>query len=149
MASTVIPRSGLSCAIVLLLFFLAGCGGSGTKEADEGRMGTTVEQTAQQHQEEEHYMPVSAGEIGASMDLQGSVRWDSEGRPRFGGPGSIESFSCWGHPIDLTSDQFEDGFICTKEYGKIKIRCNPDFTFRMEITPSQKAALMELKGKEQ
>ena len=119
------------------------------EETGEGGTPGSVGRDAAQSQQEEQYVPVSAREIGVAMVLKGTVLWGRDEKPSFDGPGSIKSFSCWGHEIELVSDQFEDGFICTKQYGKIKIKPNPDFTFRMEMKPSQKAALMKLKDKGQ
>jgi len=91
---------------------------------------------------EEKYEPVSASEFNVSMKLSGRVSWDKDGLAN-GGP--IDSLSFWGHELVLTSNMIKDGFIHTKDYGKILIRCNPDFSFRMELTQTQQKRLRELR----
>ena len=91
---------------------------------------------------EEKYEPVSISEFKVSMELSGGVGWDEDGKAN-GGP--IHSLSFWGQKLELSSDMIKDGFIHTKDYGKIKIMPNSDFTMRMELTPTQKKKLLELK----
>ncbi len=92
---------------------------------------------------DEKYEPVSASEFNVSMRLSGDVRWDKDGKAN-GGP--IESLSFWGHKLELANNMIKDGFIHTKDYGKIKIIPNYNFTMRIELTPTQKKKLLELKN---
>lgn len=64
--------------------------------------------------------------------------------------GEITTFSCGGHKIELDSNKVENGFIVTKDYGKIKIRVGPsDYGhFSIWLTPTQKKALKALVSKE-
>jgi len=62
--------------------------------------------------------------------------------------GTVGAFSCEGQKIELASDKFEDGFIVTKYYGKIKIRFSQGMmgTFpNIFLTPGQKGALAALR----
>jgi hypothetical protein len=66
--------------------------------------------------------------------------------------GHIGQFLCEGHPLLLSSDKFEDGFVVTKEYGKIKVAFgNPlhGESFSVYLTAKQKRALSSLKRKKE
>lgn len=56
--------------------------------------------------------------VGQKYDAN-SERTDEGIKPN---GGTVGTFSCGGNKIELASDKFENGFIVTKEYGKIKIR---------------------------
>jgi hypothetical protein len=82
---------------------------------------------------------------GQSYD--GSTRDDDGVKPSGGKVGDL---SCEGQKIELTSDKFEDGFIATKQYGKIKVRFTPTMlgeVLNVFVTPAQKQMLLRLKGK--
>jgi hypothetical protein len=58
--------------------------------------------------------------------------------------GKIGSLTCNGRTVELAKDTFEEGFIVTKKFGRIKIRTSRSLLsagFRVYLTPSQKKAL--------
>jgi hypothetical protein len=81
------------------------------------------------------------------QQYEGSTRDDDGIKPN---GGRVGDFSCEGQKIELTSDKFEDGFIATKQYGKIKVRFTPTMlgeVLNVFVTPAQKQMLLRLKGK--
>jgi hypothetical protein len=64
--------------------------------------------------------------------------------------GHIGQFLCEGQPLELASDKFEDGFIITKHYGKVKVIFSASLmgeSFSVYLTSKQKEALIALKKK--
>jgi hypothetical protein len=62
--------------------------------------------------------------------------------------GNVGHFICEGHELQLAKQEFEDGFIVTKDYGKIKIRFSRSLFssgFSVWLTAKQKEALKPLK----
>ncbi len=62
--------------------------------------------------------------------------------------GKVGLFLCEDQKIELASPNFEDGFILTRDYGKIKVRFGMSLsgtTFTLWMTPEQKKALMKLR----
>ena len=60
--------------------------------------------------------------------------------------GEVGELTCNRKKIELLIHKFEDGYILTKKYGKIKIRFSSSLTgksFTIWLTPSQKKALKE------
>lgn len=61
--------------------------------------------------------------------------------------GKVGEFLCEGQKLELNSEEFENGFIVTKDYGKIKIRFDSSLTgspsFLLWLTPKHKVALKE------
>lgn len=66
--------------------------------------------------------------------------------------GEIGKFTCEGRMLVLESNRFQDGFILTRDYDKIKIRFSSSLfggtSFSIWLTPKQKTALMELKSRQ-
>jgi len=58
--------------------------------------------------------------------------------------GTFESFSCNGVKIATTTNRFDEGFICTREFGKIKVTFNAGITpqYSVSITDRQRAELL-------
>lgn len=66
--------------------------------------------------------------------------------------GLVGELSCEGKILELANKEFtDDGFILTKEYGKIKFRTSTSLiskpSFNIWLTPSQKKAFKEIKKK--
>ena len=62
--------------------------------------------------------------------------------------GKVGRFICEDQKIELASPNFEDGFILTRDYGKVKVRFGMSLsgtTFTIWMTPEQKKALMKLR----
>ena len=61
----------------------------------------------------------------------------------------VESFTCEGHKIALAKNIIDDGYIVTKDYGKMKIGLfgSPPHTVRVWLTQTQLKALKALKSK--
>jgi len=62
--------------------------------------------------------------------------------------GTVGTFFCEGQKLELASDKFEDGFIVTKDYGKIKVRFTQGMMgafMSVFLTPGQKGVLAALK----
>ena len=62
--------------------------------------------------------------------------------------GRVGLFMCENQKIELASPNFEDGFILTKDYGKVKVRFGMSLsgtTFSIWMTPEQKKALLKLR----
>lgn len=62
--------------------------------------------------------------------------------------GKVGLFLCENQKIELASPNFEDGFILTRDYGKIKVRFGMSLSgtlFTLWMTPEQKGALMKLR----
>jgi len=95
---------------------------------------------------EEKYEQVDPMELSFSIkDFSHRSVIDEDGGKPIGG--NIGELTCSGKKIELISHEFEDGYILTKKYGKIKIRFSTSLTgegFSLWITPSQKQALKEL-----
>lgn len=97
---------------------------------------------AKQQIEEEKYEAVTTADYEPDMKLSGRIEWDKNGLAN-GGP--VDSFSFWGQNIELTSNMITNGFLSTKDYGKIMIKTNPDFSMHIELMPSQQKKLKQLK----
>jgi hypothetical protein len=93
---------------------------------------------------EEKYEAVAIDDYEPNMELSGRIQWDKNGLAN-GGP--VTSFSFWGHESELTNNMITNGFLSTKDYGKIMIKANPDFSMHIELTPSQQKKLKQLKKK--
>ena len=62
--------------------------------------------------------------------------------------GKVGLFLCENQKIALASPNFEDGFILTRDYGKIKVRFGMSLSgtlFTLWMTPEQKEALIKLR----
>ncbi len=62
--------------------------------------------------------------------------------------GKVGLFFCEKQKIELASPDFEDGFILTRDYGKVKVRFGMSLSgtlFTLWMTPEQKAALIKLR----
>ncbi len=62
--------------------------------------------------------------------------------------GKVGLFLCENKKIELASPNFEDGFIITRDYGKVKVRFGMSLSgtlFTLWMTPGQKAALIKLR----
>ncbi len=62
--------------------------------------------------------------------------------------GKVGLFFCEKQKIELASPNFEDGFILTRDYGKVKVRFGMSLSgtlFTLWMTPEQKTALMKLR----
>ena len=60
--------------------------------------------------------------------------------------GQVEELICEGKKIELVSNKFAEGFLETKEYGKIKIQFSTSLTssgFSVWLTEKQKEALIK------
>jgi hypothetical protein len=58
--------------------------------------------------------------------------------------GEVGKLLCAGKAVELASPEFEDGYIVTKDFGKIKVRFSSSLTsegFAVFLTPTQKGAL--------
>ena len=58
--------------------------------------------------------------------------------------GEVGKLLCLNKPIELASPEFEDGFIATKDFGKIKLRFSSSLTseeYAVFLTPNQKREL--------
>lgn len=91
---------------------------------------------------EEKYEAIATADYDPNMELSGSIRWDANGLVN-GGP--VDSFSFWGQKIELTSNMITDGFLSTKDYGKIMVKANPNGSMHIELTPSQQKNIKQLK----
>ncbi len=89
----------------------------------------------------EKYEPVSPSDFHVEMQLKGDVEWDANGVAN-GGP--VVKLSFWGHDIELTDDMIKDGFISTRNYGKIQIKPGANFSMQLFLTPTQQKKLKEL-----
>lgn len=61
--------------------------------------------------------------------------------------GEIGEFSCNGKVLQLTMKKFDDGFVVTKDYGKIMIRFDSSLygtTFAVLMTDMQRDAIKDL-----
>jgi hypothetical protein len=99
---------------------------------------------------EEKYEQVDPLELSMDFqaDIPGAIRWDADGNITEFGGGKVTRFTVGGKPIELVSDDLllegEEVFIVTKEYGKIKVTFNSNFTISLWLKPSQKEKFMEL-----
>lgn len=99
---------------------------------------------------EEIYEQVNSSELSIDFqaDIPGAVRWDADGNITEFGGGKVTLFAVGGKPIELVSNDLllegKEVFIVTKDYGKIKVTFNYNFTISLWLKPSQKAKLMEL-----
>ena len=120
---------------------VSACGQNGTDAAKaEGAKATgepKKESTA-----EEKYEAVAIADYQPNMELSGRLRWDKDGLAN-GGP--VKSFSFWGQKLELTTNMIVNGFVSTKDFGKILIMAIPTFSMRIELTPSQQKKLKQLK----
>ncbi len=86
--------------------------------------------------------------IDFQADIPGEVRWDAAGNITAFGGGKVTRFTVGGKPIELVSDDMlleeKEVFIVTKDYGKIKVTFNSNFTISLWLKPSQKAELLRL-----
>ncbi len=136
------PRLSIFC-LILLLVVLSGC--SAKEEATEAA-GTMAEATPAETTIEE-YVEVDPSELAFSMEdfyYEGMVT--SEGMEPTGG--EVGKFLCEGQALELASNEFIDGFIVTKEYGKVKILFTTHISgssFSVWLTPTQKKAMLSLK----
>jgi hypothetical protein len=96
----------------------------------------------------EDYVKVDLSELAFSFRCFGhQVVPAPEGAKPIGG--EVEEFTCEGRTLELASKHFEDGFIVTKEYGKIKVRFSfspQGESFSLWLTPTQRKALLSLKN---
>ena len=96
-------------------------------------------------EQEEQYQEVDPKELSFTIkDYHHRCVLDEDG----GKPieGEIGTLICDGKSVELLSNKFEDGYIITKEFGKIKIRFSASLMrtgFSIWLTPSQKNALKE------
>jgi hypothetical protein len=99
---------------------------------------------------DEKYEPVDRSElpIDFAAEMSGSVMTDADGNITEFGGGKVVQLALNGNPIDLVSEDLllegNEVFIDTKDYGKIKVTFNPNFTVGLWLKPSQKAKLKEL-----
>ena len=93
--------------------------------------------------DEGEYLEVDPAVYPALMELKGAVRWDADGTPRFDGEGRIQRFSVRGNDLMLTSTVFENGFVCTKDYGRIRVIGSYN-GFAIRLTQKQAKALAKL-----
>jgi hypothetical protein len=92
---------------------------------------------------EEKYEAVVTADYEPNMELSGRIQWDENGLVN-GGP--VDSFSFWGQKLELTSNMITDGFLSTKDYGKIMMKANANGSMHIELTPSQQKKIMQLKA---
>ena len=90
----------------------------------------------------EQYEAITTADYEPNMQLSGEIRWDANGLVN-GGP--VDSFSFWGHDITLTSNIITDGFLSTRDYGKILIKANFNGSMQIELMPSQQTKIKQLK----
>jgi predicted small lipoprotein YifL len=121
----------LAISVVMALLLLAGCGSPAP---------TPVPPTPTLA--EEKYEAISIADYEPNMELSGRIQWDANGLVN-GGP--VDSFSFWGQKIELTSNMITDGFLSTKDYGKIMIKANSNGSMRIELTPNQQKKIKQLK----
>lgn len=99
---------------------------------------------------EEKYEQVNPSELSIDfqVDIPGAVRWDADGNITEFGGGKVTRFTIGGKSIELISNDLlleeNEVFIVTKDYGKVKVTFNSNFTISLWLKPSQKAKLMEL-----
>lgn len=124
----------ISCLVTVL--FLNACGGGATIPP------TVVPTSVPPTPTQEQYEPITTADFQPNMQLSGEIRWDANGLVS-GGP--VDSFSFWGQDIELTSNMITDGFLSTKDYGKILIKANGNGSMHIELTPSQQIKIKQLK----
>ena len=118
-------------AVMITVFLLAACGAPAAPV-------------------EEKYEQVNPSELSIDFqaDIPGAVRWDADGNITEFGGGKVTRFAVGGKPIELVSDDLllegKEVFIVTKDYGKIKVTFNSNFTISLWLKPSQKEKFMEL-----
>ena len=124
----------LSIALALTVLILNACSAPAPT--------STTRSDANQPVSEEQYEAITTTDFEPNMQLSGEIRWDRDGLVN-GGP--VDSFSFWGHDIALTSNMITEGFLSTKDYGKILIKANSNGSMHIELTPSQQTKIKQLK----
>jgi hypothetical protein len=130
--------------VVLLVVLCSGCGQEA--ETVEQAVAEPEPQLVEQAQPEE-YVEVDPSELAFMIEdfyYDGVVGPD--GMEPIGG--EVGRFTCEGQVLELTSPEFVDGFIETKEYGRIKVRFTTQLgggSFAVWLTPTQKQALLALR----
>jgi hypothetical protein len=92
---------------------------------------------------ENNYEKIPLSDYRVNISMKGRVRWDETGIVS-GGP--IGELSFWGKKLALNDSMIKDGFIDTRDYGKIMV-VPQGSGLSLKLTPSQKKKLMELKEK--
>ena len=88
------------------------------------------------------YEPIDPSEL--AFELRGYYMRGIVGSDGTVPSGGFDEFLCEGQTLELESNEFQDGFILTKDYGKIKIRFSNSIHgdgFSIWLTAKQKAAL--------
>ena len=148
-------RRATTC-LILLLVLLPGCGKREEKTrptAQETQDSRTIAETPQTAPKQpaagqsEDYVEVDPSELAFSIrDFYCDGVVSSEGTKPIGG--EVGEVTCEGKALELVSKQFDDGFIVTKEYGKIKVCFSSSLSgesFSVWLTPPQREALLSLK----
>jgi hypothetical protein len=91
----------------------------------------------------EIFQPVDPSELSFSMKTK-ELWWEQGGKKA---SGTIAEFSFEGQKLALNTEKIDnDGFIDTRDYGKIKIQgANIMGGFSVFLTPSQKEKFLQLK----
>lgn len=131
----------LGSVIIACAMGLSACGQNTTNAITPGGRERTGE-SGKGATADEKYEAVTTADYQPNMELSGRVEWDKDGLAK-GGP--VDSFSFWGQKIELTTNMIVNGFVSTRDYGKILIKANPGFSMHIELTPSQQKKLKLLK----
>jgi len=60
--------------------------------------------------------------------------------------GTVSGLKCEGRDIPLETTEIRDGFVLTKQYGKLKLEHQLGSGLGLAVTSKQKGQLMQLKG---
>lgn len=119
-----------------------------------------AEEKKAEEPKKEEAKPAAAAAAGGEYELVDSqaLKFRLQGQADYGTDrdddgikpvgGKVGTFSCEGQKLELTSEKFEDGFILTKDYGKIKIRFTTTMlgtVLNVFVTPAQKGRLAALR----
>lgn len=135
--------------LILVLVAAAGCGAGETTTDDPAvPAAESVKAPPPAEAVPEVYEVVDPAELAFSIEdfyYDGVVT--EEGMQPTGG--EVGTFTCEGQVLELETPEFVDGFIVTKDYGKIKILFTTSLSggsFSVSLKPSQKEALTALKA---
>ncbi len=93
-------------------------------------------------EQEEAYEPATPPEFEVELAIAepGFTLGPNYTKVPSGGKETVQWISFWGHRLELINNEFDDGFVHTRKYGKIKVTDNT-----LELTPTQKRKLLELR----